>query len=32
VTTVTTWLRKNGDFDVANKTSKQMEKNKEKNC
>ena len=31
-TTVTTWLRKNGDFDVANKTSKQMEKNKEKNC
>ena len=32
VTTVTTWLRKNGDFDVANKTSKQMETNKEKNC
>ena len=29
-TTVTTWLRKYGNFDVANKTSKPMEKSKEK--
>ena len=29
-TTVTTWLRKYGNFDVANKTSKLMEKSKEK--
>lgn len=28
-TTVTTWLRKYGNFDVANKTSKPMEKSKE---
>ena len=28
-TTVTTWLRKYGNFDVANKTSKPMEKIKE---
>ena len=28
-TTVTTWLRKYGNFDVANKTSKLMEKSKE---
>ena len=28
-TTVTTWLRKCGNFDVANKTSKPMEKSKE---
>ena len=27
-TTVTTWLRKYGNFDVANKTSKPMEKSK----
>lgn len=28
-TTVTTWLRKYGNFDVSNKTSKPMEKSKE---
>lgn len=28
-TTVTTWLRKYGNFDVANKTSKPMEKSKD---
>ena len=28
-TTVTTWLKKYGNFDVANKTSKPMEKSKE---
>ena len=28
-TTVTTWLRKYGNFDVANKTSTPMEKSKE---
>ena len=28
-TTVTAWLRKYGNFDVANKTSKPMEKSKE---
>ena len=28
-TTVTTWLRKYGNFDVANKTSKPMKKSKE---
>ena len=28
-TTVTTWLRKYGNFDIANKTSKPMEKSKE---
>ena len=28
-TTVTSWLRKYGNFDVANKTSKPMEKSKE---
>jgi len=28
-TTVTTWIRKYGNFDVANKTSKPMEKSKE---
>ena len=28
-TTVTTWLRKYGNFDVANKTRKPMEKSKE---
>ena len=28
-TTVTTWLRKYGNFDVANKTSKPMETSKE---
>ena len=28
-TTVTTWLRKYGNFDVANKTNKPMEKSKE---
>ena len=28
-TTVTTWIRKYGNFDIANKTSKPMEKSKE---
>ena len=28
-TTVTTWLRKYGNFDVSNKTTKPMEKSKE---
>ena len=28
-TTVTTWLRKYGNFDVSNKTSKPMEKSKD---
>ena len=30
-TTVTSWLRKYGNFDVVNKTSKPMEKSKDQN-